>query len=171
MNWQIELKWGLLTGLAISLWVLTEFFLGFHSTRMDLGEISGYFSGLIPLATYALALKEKKNQLTDGGLTFTNGVISGLAITVVTGLVLVVFFALYNTVIHPEYTETGIAWQTAKLKSQGYADSTITRFMTDYRQKIGLGNTLFMVFFGTLAQGALISMVVTPFVIRKRKKG
>lgn len=170
MPYQIELRFGLLTGLLISAYILTEFFLGFHTTKLEIGEVSGYFSGFIPLITYYFALKQKQQIDYQGSMTFINGVVSGLLVTVVVGLLLVVFFALYNTVINPEYTELGIVYETAKMKQQGIADSTITRFMTEYRQKIGLGNTLFMVFFGTLVQGALISMILTPIVIWKKKK-
>lgn len=170
MPYPIELRFGILTGLLISAYILTEFFLGFHTAKLEIGEISGYFSGFIPLVTYYFALKQKQRDNYQGSMTFINGVVSGLLITVVVGLVLVVFFALYNTVINPEYTELGIVYETAKMKQQGIADSTITRFMTEYRQKIGLGNTLFMVFFGTLVQGALISMIVTPIVIWKKKR-
>lgn len=97
------LRYGLFTGLALSLWLLMEFYLGFRTTNFGVHLWTNliinpaiFLVGIV-LAFRALQKSAKINFITGLKLTLLFGLISGL--------VLAAFNFFYLTVIDPGYTE------------------------------------------------------------------
>ncbi|MDD8017583.1 MAG: hypothetical protein PHP42_04360, partial [Bacteroidota bacterium] len=68
-----EILYGFLCGVAMSVWILIEYALGFHTTSLEIGQISGYFSNLIPIIFIYIALHEFQ-EATSQKLSYIDGI-------------------------------------------------------------------------------------------------
>ena len=82
-----ELKYGLLSGLGVCLWILAEYFLGLRAAPSGIGQYAGFVSNLIPLLAVWLLLKKKQAEL---GPFFSvwRGVLAGLSMSLAASLVI-----------------------------------------------------------------------------------
>ncbi len=156
-----ELKWGAIIGFGISLWVLLEFLLGFHTTRMEVGQFSGYFSILIPIFALYFGICEKRDKELAGSLRFVEGLKAGFLMILLAALIITAFFYLYNTLINPGWIEHGMVWQQEQLIASGMNETQVTETMSQLRTIYSLQGQLLGAFLGTLLQGLLLSAVIT----------
>ncbi|MFW5663056.1 MAG: DUF4199 domain-containing protein, partial [Bacteroidota bacterium] len=97
-----ELKFGVIIGLGMFIWVVLEYFLGFHTTNIAMHPIITNFAFLIPVLGYVFAMKEKRDSEFTEGLPYGQGFKSGMAIT---GIVIVISLAgqiVYHEIINPD---------------------------------------------------------------------
>ena len=127
-------KYGLTTGAGCCLWILAEFALGFHTTRPDIGEYSGYFSGVIPLVTLTLLLRQCRAAAPDGTLTLRQGLRAGFQASLVAALVVYGFLLVYHQFINPAGVDLALEWKVAQLRAQGVTESAVREEIVSYRQ-------------------------------------
>ena len=91
-KFRIELKWGFLFFLSGLAWMVLEKNLGWHDRLIE--QHATYMLLYAPLAIfiYVIALWEKKKKTYGGRMTFLQGLLSGLLIT----LVVVVLLSLIH---------------------------------------------------------------------------
>ena len=167
MKSKLEIKYGLIIGIGVSLWVLLEFVLGFHGNNIQVGQYSGYFAAIIPIIALWIAVGEKRDQELGGNIRIMQGVKMSALISLLAGIILAVFMVGYITVINPGFIQTATEFQVSKLQEQGYTQAEIEEvvlvsigFMTAPVQAAAA-------FFGTLIQGTFIGFIIT--LIRRRK--
>ena len=125
-----ELKYGLIIGAGVCLWILLEHLLGFHSTHAGIGEYSGYFSGLIPLAGLFVLLRGKA---AAGRLGLAQGVNSGLYASFVAALVVYCVLVAYSQLVNPGWLDQALEWQVARMRADGTPETHIREQITFYR--------------------------------------
>ncbi|HYE59988.1 MAG TPA: DUF4199 family protein [Candidatus Kapabacteria bacterium] len=163
-----ELMYGVYIGLGVSVWVLLEFFLGFHTTRMELGQYSGFFSILIPIFFLMRALKEKRVE-KGGDLSLKEGIKTGVIVSFAAASVLTLFFWAYNTRINPSWMEHGLAFETKRLELSGVSPEEVQKRITAMKEVYTLPNQLLGVFVGTILQSIFLTLILT--IIIRRGKG
>ena len=164
---KLEYKYGLSIGVGVSCWVMAEFFLGFHTTRLSIGEYSGYIAILIPIIVLWRALSEKRQA--SGSLSYGAAFKSGLIISFIAALFISVFFALYIFAINPRWLDLGLAYERSKLLGLGITEEEII-LQTDamaalYTPQIQIASA----FFGTLIQGIGLSITLAFFIRRRTR--
>lgn len=82
-------------------WTLTEYALGFHTEKAEMGRYSGFVGIVFPIAGIVLALRDARR--TERGLTFGRGVAEGAGVTAVMTILAVLFFAIYFKAINPAF--------------------------------------------------------------------
>ena len=164
--YKTELKWGLILGGCVSLWIMLEFLLGFHTTRMAYGVYSGYVASLIPLIVMWYGIKAKKIQL--GTLRFLQGFTSGILMVFIAALFVTGFFYVYNVYINPAWMENGFQFVQHQLTLQGMNESQIMVQRESLRALYTLPGQLFAAFFGVMVQGVIISLAFA-YMQRERK--
>src|SRR3989338_11300688 len=93
-----ELRYGLIIGLGVSLWVLVEFLLGFHTKYMDIGEFTGYLSVIIPiLGLYSGLFAKRMENLS---ITYWQLVKAGMMMVIIGALIMSLFMGLYRSEEH-----------------------------------------------------------------------
>lgn len=161
-----ELKWALITALGVAAWILVEFFLGFHSEMMEIGKFTGYFAVIIPLLTYYYGLKEKRDKDLGGKISFAKAFGSGLLISFIASILLLIFMFIYVEFINPGWFEAGMIYEMNKLEEAGYSTQEIIMQIEDLSYLYSTPTQLLVTFFGTLIQGFLIS-VAMAFSVKK----
>jgi hypothetical protein len=115
-TYQIEIKWGIIFVLMSLLWMLLEKLLGLHSTHIDKHALYTNFIAIPAIAIYVFALLEKRNRFYHGKMTYLQGFVSGIIIS----LIVMVFSPLtqYITVelITPQFFTHAIAFVVTEKK-------------------------------------------------------
>ena len=159
------LFYGILCGLSMSAWVLMEFALGFHTTSIEIGQYSGYFSIVFPIIYIYLALHSRQAQ-HNNTLTAIEGINTGFRLSFFCAIVLTLFFYLYNAYINPDWINATIEWQRKRLIASGATDDEIGRFMEQNQTQNGSFGQTIMGFISVVGIGVLITLIEVP-IIRK----
>jgi len=122
-----NLKYGFIIGLGGIVYLLSQYFLGFHTTNFKAGEIGGFFAILIPVLGLFFAVREKVN--TSNGERFSNkeGFAIGLRISAISSLFTSIFGFIYNRYINPKLVDHAIEMMRADLNSKGVIPEQIER--------------------------------------------
>ncbi len=158
---QLELKYGLITGFGVCLWVLLEFLLGFHSTHIELGRYTGYGASMIPMVTLYLALKEKAGKEK---LSWTMGLKTGINISIIAAVITTAFFLFYNHLINPGWMRLafyhGRSSMVGTPEELAMLEKQFEFYSSNLYQTVGG-------IFGTVLMGIIISLIIT-FILRRR---
>lgn len=109
-KYSIEIKWGLIfTGLSI-LWMLFERLIGLHDQYIAHHAIYTNLFALVAFAVYYFALTDKRKNFYGGRMTWKQGFICGLIISLVVMLLTPLTQWFVSTVITPNYFSNAIAY-------------------------------------------------------------
>lgn len=162
-----EIKYGLITGAGVCLWIIAEYLLGFHTTRLEIGEYSGFFSTLVPVVTLFLLLKGKREAAADGRLGLGQGVCSGLFASFIAALIVYCFMFVYNQFINPGWLDNTLDWKVAQMRAQGLAEIDIRKEITFYRQANSPAGLIVTTLVGMTLMGAIFSLGLTLLLRRQ----
>lgn len=152
-NYRIELKWSLIYIVATLVWMGMENVAGLHTIHIDRHAFYTNFFMIPVILIYILALRDKRHHFYNGSMTWTQGFITGLLITVI-----VAIFSPLTTLI------------THKIIAPSYFANAIEFGVSIGKDRMGLENyfnlNTYMIFtaFGTLCMGMVIAAVVALFV-------
>ena len=155
------IKCGLITGAGVCLWILGEYALGFHTTRLAIGAYSGCFSGLIPLTTLFLLLRRQRDASASGQLGLGAGLKSGLQAAFVSGVILYGFMFVYDHFINPGWLDNALDWRVAQLRAHGVTEIAIRDEITFYRRMNTPAGCLVSLVGGTTLLGGVLSAGLT----------
>jgi hypothetical protein len=155
--------YGIFSGVGMMAWVLIEYALGFHTTSLDIGEYSGYFSILIPIIFIYTALSDYQTK-RNRAITFIEGINIGFKITLISALLFALFFYCYNKYINPDWIDLMIDWQRKKLILSGATNDQIEKFVEQNRYVNTAMGMALMEFFTSMAMGVIITLVEIPIV-------
>ena len=102
-KFRIEVKWGILFFLSGLAWMALEKCLGWHDRLIE--QHATYTLLYAPLAIfiYVVALWEKKRKTYSGRMTFLQGLLSGMVITLVVVLLTPLSQYISHSLISPDY--------------------------------------------------------------------
>lgn len=162
-----EIKFGIITGTGLCLWILAEYLLGLHSTRMHIGEYTIYFSVIIPMVTIYLGLKEKRDKRLNGKFSFRSGIKAGLMISLIAAIITTLFLIFYFNYINPQYADIGVAFYKGKIIQSGKTAIQQTEELENIKRMFGFINQLLFGVIGTIGTGLIISAGVSYFLKKK----
>ncbi|PWN07400.1 DUF4199 domain-containing protein [Rhodohalobacter mucosus] len=102
-NRKTEVKWALIFIAASLGWMFIERLTGLHSTHIDKHMIYTNVFAVIAIAVYVFALLDKRKNDYSGVMTYKEGFISGLIITLIVALLSPVTQYLISAFIAPDY--------------------------------------------------------------------
>lgn len=153
-NIQIEIKWAIIFIAMTLLWLLLEKLGGFHSTRIDQHAIVTNFIAIPATLIFVFALLDKRKNFYEGKMTYIQGLVAGLIISVIIALFTPLTQYIISTVITPEYFPNAIEYAiSAKAMTQEQAENYFN-----------LSNYMLQGSIGALIMGALTSAIVAIFV-------
>lgn len=80
-KYQIELKWAIIFMISTLLWMIFEKSMGWHDEIIEKHQIYTNFFSIIAVAVYAFALVDKRKNYYNGLITWKQGFISGVIVT------------------------------------------------------------------------------------------
>ena len=165
-----EIKYGIITGLIICLWHLIEYFLGFHSYKMHIGEYTTYFVVIIPFITLYLGIKEKRDKIYNGRISLRQGVRTGLMISLIGTVIVAVYLIIYFNSINPNFLDLSIAYQKSKLMSRGRTAEEITTEMDRLKFMFNFVNQLLFGIIGLVTSGFIISFALSMLLKKNHNR-
>lgn len=158
---RIEIKWALIFVAMSLLWMVLEKLAGLHSTHIDKHMYLTNLFAIPAIVVYVLALMDKKKKDYNGRMSYKQGFISGLIITLIVALFSPLTQWIVSTIITPEYFPNVIAYSV----ETGYHSS-----LEEAEAYFNLKNYMVQSVIGAIVMGVVTSAIVAIFVRTKSKK-
>lgn len=111
-NYQTEIKWGIIFFVVSLLWMYFEKLMGWHDVLIAKHAIYTNFFGLLAIAIYFFAIHEKRKKIYKGKMTWKEGFISGLILTIVIAVLSPLGQYITHEFITPHYFQNVISYST-----------------------------------------------------------
>jgi len=102
-NYKLEIRWGVIFSAAMLLWLLIERLAGLHSTQIAQHMIWTNLFAIIAIGIYVFALRQKRDKELAGQMTWKQGFMCGVGITIVVALLTPLTQWLAHTVVSPHF--------------------------------------------------------------------
>lgn len=156
-NIGIEIKWGIIFSVVLLLWMWLENSLGLHDQYIEKhATFSAYFS-IVATLMIVLALLDKRKNFHKGKMTWLQGFLAGLKVSIVVTLLTPLTQYITSTVIAPEYFPNIIDFSVQAGKMT----------LEEAQQYFNLKQYILLSTVWALGMGAVTSAVVAIFVKRK----
>ncbi len=140
------------TLIVVGIPVVQNLITGTSKESFAIGEIIGYTTMIIAMATVFVAMKHFRDNMNEGIMSFGQGLQIGLGISMVGGLAFAIYNAVFVTLIMPDFNEQYFSYQTGL--EVGSAE-----FETQFKTMMETSGWMFSVV------GGSILMFVTVFLI------
>lgn len=161
-----ELKYGFIIGVTTCLWILTEYLLGFHTTKLNIGKFSGYFAMVIPIVFIYMAFSRIRKERKE--FSIFQGLKSGLIISVVAAIISTTFLFIYNHYINPQWMELAWEWEKAQMLQAGVSEAEIQKKVDQFKAIAHPTSQIIMGLSGTITMGLIISLIISFFLRKKQ---
>lgn len=159
-NFSIEIKWGIIFFVAGLLWVWFEKLMGLHDLHIAQHPLYTNLFGIFAVAIFILALLEKRRKFYNGAMTWKEGFVSGMVITVIVTILSPLSQYLVYNFISPDYFNKIIAHTTET--------GRMTREQAE--AYFSLRSYIVQATFGALVMGVVTSAIVAWVVKTKKEK-
>jgi len=155
----IEIKWGVIFTLVALLWMVFEKAMGWHDVLIAKQAIYTNLFGIIAVLIFYLALRDKKTNFYKGIMTWRQGFVAGLIVTIVVTLLSPLSQFVVSNYITPEYFNKIIAFSVEKGRmTQEQAEAYFN-----------LKSYIIQATFGPLVMGVVTSAAVAWFLKSKKE--
>lgn len=155
----IEIKWGVIFTLVTLLWMVFEKAMGWHDVLIAKHAIYTNFFGIVAVLIFVLGLKDKKANFYNGNMTWRQGFVAGLIITIVITILSPLSQFISSTYITPDYFNNVIAYSVdSEVMTQEQAEAYFN-----------LKSYIIQATFGALVMGVVTSAAVAWFLKTKEK--
>ncbi len=157
-------KWGILFGIAATIWTAAVHLAGFYTNRVEYAKLVDTLAIIIPLVIFPIALLARRREL-GGSISFGQGLLTGLVVAVVAAPITVLFLWAYHHYINPDWITILADYERESLTAAGASEAEIAASVdrlyqggTDSAQILGG-------LIGTTILGLILSSVVTGILI------
>ncbi len=156
-NLKIEFKWAIIFVITTLIWMTLEKLVGLHDEHIAQHPIYTNLFAIPAIIMYVLALRDKRNNFYEGTMTYQQGFVTGLIMTVIIAVLSPLAQYIVSTVITPEYFPNAIRYAVNEgLLSQEQAEA-----------QFNLQSYMIQGVIGALIMGVLTSAIVALFVRRR----
>ncbi len=158
-KFKIEIKWALVFAAMGLLWMAGEKLVGLHDRHIDKHESYSMFFAIPAIAVYVFALSDKRKNYYNGSMTYMQGFVSGLIISVMVTVLSPLTQCITTYVITPEFFPNAIEYAVDNGKMTREAAESY----------FGIKNYIFQGLMWGMGMGAVTSAAVAIFTMRKAK--
>lgn len=153
----IEIKWGIIFTIVMLLWMWMEKMLGWHDEHIDKQRFYTLLFAVPAILIYVLALLDKRKNHFNGKMTWVQGFITGLGITLVVAALSPLTQYIVSEIITPNYFENAIDYavesgELDRVRAQEY---------------FNLKNYIWQSLMSAVGMGVFTSAIVALFVKKK----
>ena len=157
-NFKIEVKWAFIFIGSLLLWMLLERLIGLHDKHIDKHQYLTMLYSIVAIALYVLAFLDKRKNFYKGLMTYKQGFITGLIITIIVTIFTPLTQWIISSVITPDYFKNVIQYSV----ETGYHKS-----VADAEAQFNLINYIIQSTIGALIMGIVTTATVAIFTRRK----
>lgn len=154
---RIEIKWGVLFILVGLIWMVFEKTMGWHDVHIDKHSTYSLFFAPIAIAIYVFALLDKKRNFFGGKMSFKQGFIAGLIITLLVVILSPLSQYITSTFITPDYFKNVIDYSVSSGQMEREAAEEYFNLQSYMLQSV----------IGAAVMGTVTSVIVAFFVRSK----
>ncbi len=155
----IEIKWGVIFTVLALLWMVFEKTMGWHDVLIAKQAIYTNFFGIFAVLVYFFAIRDKKRNFYNGQMTWRQGFVAGIIVTIVVTVLAPLSQFVTSTYITPDYFNNVIAYSVeTKVMNQEQAEAYFN-----------LKSYIIQATFGALVMGVVTSAVVAWFLKTKKE--
>ena len=155
---KLELKWAFIFCAMSLLWMLAERLAGLHDVNIAAHAMYSNFVAIPAIIIYFLALREKRSIDFHGYMTFRQGFISGLFLSLFVAVLSPIVQVITFKIITPYYFENAIKYAVAH--NLMTIDAALANF--------NLNAYMLQAFLGALFMGIVTSAIVALFTASKK---
>ena len=159
-DFKIEIKWAFIFIGSLLLWMLLERLAGLHDKHIDKHQYLTMLYSIVAIALYVFALLDKRKNFYNGVITYKQGFITGLIITVIVTIFSPLTQWVISSVITPDYFENVIKYSV----ETGYHKS-----IADAKVQFNLKSYIVQSTVGALVMGIITTAIVAIFTRMKSK--
>jgi len=157
-NFKIEIKWAFIFIGSLLLWMLLERLVGLHDKHIDKHQYLTMLYSIVAIVLYVFALLDKRKNFYNGLMTYKQGFLTGLIITVIVTIFSPLTQWIISSVITPDYFENVIQYSV----ETGYHKSIV-----DAEAQFNLKSYIIQSTVGALVMGIVTTAIVAIFTRKK----
>lgn len=116
-KYSIELKWALAFAGMSLVWMALERMVGLHDTHIDKHAVYTNLIAIPAITIYVLALLDKRKNYYGGKMTYMEGFVSGMVVTLIVTIISPLTQLITSSIITPYYFENAIQYAVSNNKS------------------------------------------------------
>ena len=161
----LELKWGIIIGLANLIWLYGSYYLGMHETMggIQIMVVSGFF---ITVAGFILGLRAVKKNEPE--INYLEGLKSGVVMAGVTAVIAPLSQIGYFKWINPGWTKHMMELTREYYSEKGYGNDIVEIAVKDAEVKFALKNYLLQSTLGAIVIGCILSAMIMMFLWKRK---
>ncbi|NKI26569.1 DUF4199 domain-containing protein [Arenibacter sp. 6A1] len=102
-KFRLEIKWAIIFSATVLVWMTFEKAMGWHDVHIGKHALYTNFFALVAIAVYVFALLDKRKTVFNGKMTWKQGFISGIALSVIIAALSPITQFITSTIITPDY--------------------------------------------------------------------
>lgn len=158
---KLEIKWAFIFIATMLVWMVLEKLVGLHDTHIDKHMYMTNLFAIPAILIFVLALRAKKTKDYNGQMSYKQGFISGLIITMIVTVLSPLTQWIVSTIITPEYFPNVIGHSL----ETGYYNS-----IEEAEAYFNLNNYMVQSTIGAFVMGIITTAIVAIFVRTKPGK-
>ncbi|MET6989424.1 DUF4199 domain-containing protein [Sediminicola arcticus] len=153
-KYSLEIKWGIIFAISSLVWVYFEKVMGWHDELIAQQLIYTNLFAIVAIAIFVLALKEKRKKDLGGKMSWKQGFIGGIIISIVVAILTPLTQYIGSMWIAPDFFPNIISYmvETGKMTQAGAENY------------FNLKSYMIQGTFGALTMGVVTSAVVALFL-------
>lgn len=163
-----EFKFGLFTSFVFFVWMILVYTIivpNFHES----GEFVMFVSLIIPAVGIFFGIRERREKSNFGHITYKEAFKTGIVITFIVAVMIVLFTYLYFEFINPDYVNFLSAKSEKSMIEKGIPRDQINAALTVLRYQFSLNVQIIQQLLFVLIGGSVISAVFA-FLLKKEKR-
>ncbi len=158
-KFSIEIKWALIFTLVALVWMYFEKLMGWHDEQIAKHAVYTNIFAIPAIIIYWLALRDKRENYYGGQMTWVQGFVSGILISLVVAVLSPLSQYITHHYITPEYFTNIISYSVDNGKMS----------MEAAKNYFNLGSYIIQGVTGAVVMGIVTSAIVAFFVKKKKK--
>ena len=159
-KYKTEIKWAFIFTIVMLMWMTLESLAGLHSEHIDKHPIYTNFVSIPAIAVYVFALLNKRKTDFKGIMSYKQGVITGIIITIFVTILSPLTQIITSTIITPEYFPNVIEYSV----NQGLMTEEVAK------NAFNLKSYIIQATIGAFIMGLITSVIVAYFTKSKLSK-
>lgn len=159
-----EIRAGVIISFVVFLWLLLEYYLGFHTRYIDYYPFFTWLYIIVPVIGIYVTVRWKRNRVLNGLISFSEALTSGLVVTAVTTILVPIFTLLYVTIINPYFFDTMIAHRRIMIEELNISAGDKTIMLNRTLQSYTIPYYLLRTFIVSAAVGLIPSIIIAATI-------
>lgn len=155
----VEIKWGIRYAFLWILWLFIEKSSGYYEAKISDHALYSLLFTFVIIFVYYVAIKEKKKDFFKNEMSWKQGCVTGIFLTIVIAILTPFCQIIFHKAIAPEFFPNMIEFSVSKGNSRETAENYFN-----------LSSYILQSVFGALSFGVVLSAVVALFLQTKTKK-